>query len=154
VSADAGSGRDSGAGAGAGKRRPQQARARMERSAGGRLCRTPAAGWRRRARGRRGTSAGVSGTRAKRAGAVRQERWPSRTTMCKRACADAGLAARCGMVCASLSAELAVRERAGTRMRKCRRGCRRWRRGGAQGSRCHGAVTQRRPARGKQWSRT
>jgi hypothetical protein len=98
------------------------------------------------------TCAGVSGTRAMRAGAVRQERWPSRTTTCKRACADAGPAARCGMVCASLSAELAVRERAGTRTRKYRRGCRRWRRGGAQGSRCRGAVTQRGPARGKQWS--
>jgi hypothetical protein len=47
-------------------------------------------------------------------------RWPSRTTTCKRACADAGPAARCGMVCASLSAELAVRERAGTRTRKYR----------------------------------
>jgi hypothetical protein len=33
---------------------------------------------------------GVSGTRAVRAGAVRQERWPSRTTMYRRACADAG----------------------------------------------------------------
>jgi hypothetical protein len=105
------------------------------------------------ARGRRGTSAGVSGTRAMRAEAVRQEWWPSRTTTCKRACADAGPAARCGMVCASLTVELAVRERASTLMRKCRRGCRRWRRGGAQGSRCRGAVTQRGPARGKQLSR-
>jgi hypothetical protein len=94
VSADAGSGRDSGVGAGAGERRPQQAHARVERSVGGGLCRTPAAGWRRHARGRRGTSAGVSGTRTVRAGAVRQERWPSRTMSCRRACADAGPAAR------------------------------------------------------------
>jgi hypothetical protein len=80
------------------------------------------------------------------AGASSAGRW--------RACADAGPAARSGTVCASLSAELAVRERAGTRMRRCRRGCRRWRRSGAQGTRCRGAVTQRGPARGKQWSRT
>jgi hypothetical protein len=96
---------------------------------------------------------GVSGTRAVHAGAVRQERWPSRTTTCRRACADAGPAARSGTVCTSLSVELAVLERAGTRMRRCRRGCRRWRRSGAQGSRCHGAATRRGPARGKQWSR-
>jgi hypothetical protein len=71
------------------------------------------------ARGRRGTSAGMSGTRAVCAGAVRQERWPSRTTTCRRACAAVGLAAHSGMVCTSLGAELMVLERAGTRMRWC-----------------------------------
>jgi hypothetical protein len=66
----------------------------------------------------------VSGTRAVRAGAVRQERWPSKTTTCRPACADAGPAAHSGTVCASWSEELAVLKRAGTLMRRCRRGCR------------------------------
>jgi hypothetical protein len=85
------------------------------------------------------------GSATARAGASSAWRW--------RACADAGPAVRSETVCASLSAELAVRERAGTRMRRCRRGYRRWCRSGAQGSRCRGAATQRGPARGKQWSR-
>jgi hypothetical protein len=62
------------------------------------------------------------GSATARAGVCSAGRW--------RACADAGLVARSETVCASLSAELAVRERAGTRMRRCRRGCRRWCRSG------------------------
>jgi hypothetical protein len=85
------------------------------------------------------------GSATARAGASSAGRW--------RACADAGPAAHSETVCSSLSAELAVRERAGTRMRRCRRGCWRWCRSGAQGSRCRGAATQHGPARGKQWSR-